>query len=119
MDKLETYCNILRELVIQHSQHQPSHGQIESVPICDPVNHNYAVLDIGWDNTGRVHAMVFHLRIQQGKVWVEWDGTEPGITQELLDAGIPREDIVLGFYRPERRALTGFAQEPFIQNARK
>lgn len=31
------------------------------------------------------------------------------ITQELLEAGVVKEDIVLGFYRPERRALTEFS----------
>jgi len=30
-------------------------------------------------------------------------------TQELLEAGVLNEDIVLGFYRPERRAITGFS----------
>jgi hypothetical protein len=57
----------------------------------------------------RYHAVVFHLRIWNGKIWIEWDGTEPGITQYLLEAGISKEDIVLAFYRPERRSLSGFA----------
>jgi hypothetical protein len=64
---------------------------------------------MGWDRTGRVHAVVLHLHIQNGKIWVEVDATENGVTQELLDAGIPKEDIVLGFYRLERRKLTEFA----------
>ena len=37
------------------------------------------------------------------------DGTEEGIALELVELGIPREDIVLGFYRPERREITEFA----------
>ncbi|MFN6271466.1 MAG: element excision factor XisI family protein, partial [Microcystis sp.] len=32
-----------------------------------------------------------------------------GITDELLKAGIPKEDIVLGFHEPEVRLHTGFA----------
>jgi hypothetical protein len=32
---------------------------------------------------------------------VEWYHTTAG--------GIPKEEIVLAFYRPERRAITGFA----------
>jgi hypothetical protein len=70
---------------------------------------NYLLLDAGWDHTGRVHAIVFHLRIRGDRVWVEWDGTEGGIVEELIEAGIPKSDIVLGFYRPERRMLTEFA----------
>jgi hypothetical protein len=40
---------------------------------------------------------------------VEKDGMETGIAQELLDAGVPKEDVVFGFYRPERRTITEFA----------
>ena len=109
MDKLETYQHIVQKIVTQHARYVPSHGQIQPFPICDTIHHNYLLMDIGWDNTGRVHAVVFHLRIQDGKIWLEWDGTEHGITQELLEAGIPKEDIVLAFYRPERRVLTEFA----------
>jgi hypothetical protein len=37
------------------------------------------------------------------------NGTEDGITNELLAAGIPQKDIVLGFHEPEVRQYTGFA----------
>jgi hypothetical protein len=50
-----------------------------------------------------------HLEIINGKVWVQYDGTEDGITDELLKAGIPKEHIVLGFHEPEVRPYTGFA----------
>jgi hypothetical protein len=109
MDTLERYRSILQELVLRHAQRAPSHGHIETIPICDVVRDNYLLIDTGWDRSGRVHAIVFHLRIRDGKVWVEWDGTEDGIVSALLDTGIPKSDIVLGFYRPERRALTEFA----------
>jgi len=110
MDKLENYRYIINQIVARHAQYHPSHGHIEPIPVCDETHDNYLLLDVGWDRTGRVHAVVFHLRLKDNKVWVEWDGTEPGVTQELLDAGIPKDDIVLAFYRPERRSLTEFAQ---------
>lgn len=109
MDKLEAYRRIIQKIVERHAQYTPSHGQIETVPICDTTHEHYLLMDIGWDKPGRVHAVVIHLHIREGKIWVEWDGTEHGVTQELLDAGVPKEDIVLAFYRPERRFLTEFA----------
>jgi len=109
MDKLDAYRRILQQIVGRHAEYLPSHGQIETMPIADTSRDQYLLMDVGWDRTGRVHAVVFHLRIHDGKVWVEWDGTEQGVTQELLDAGIPKEDIVLAFYRPERRSFTEFA----------
>ncbi|MEM9214990.1 MAG: XisI protein [Cyanobacteria bacterium P01_F01_bin.150] len=109
MDKLENYRTIIQQIVYAHAQHRPSHGDIEPLPLCNLDADSYLLLDIGWGKTGRVHSMAFHVRIKNGKIWIEWDGTDPGIAQELVDAGIPQEDIVLGFYRPERREITGFA----------
>jgi hypothetical protein len=49
------------------------------------------------------------LRIEQGKIWIEEDWTKQGIANELLDAGVPPEDIVLGFQHSSKRPLTEFA----------
>ena len=109
MDKLVNYRQIIQNILGRHAEHIPSHGQIEAMPISDIANDQYLLVDVGWDNTGRVHAVVFHLHLREGKIWIEWDGSEQSITQELLEAGVPKEDIVLAFYRPERRMLTEFA----------
>jgi len=50
-----------------------------------------------------------YLKIEQGKIWIEEDLTKQGIANELLDAGVPPEDIVLGFQHPSKRPLTEFA----------
>ena len=109
MDKLNNYRKIITAVLGRHAAQTPSIGQVVTSPVFDENNDNYMVVDMGWDPTGRVHAVVLHLHLLNEKIWVEVDETEDGITQELLDAGIPKEDIVLGFYRPERRKLTEFA----------
>ncbi|BAY29391.1 fdxN element excision controlling factor protein [Nostoc carneum NIES-2107] len=35
--------------------------------------------------------------------------TEEGVASDLLAAGVPKEDIVLGFRHPKIRQHTGFA----------
>jgi hypothetical protein len=109
MDKLENYRHIIQGIVEHHAKYAPSHGQIEVAPFIDREHDNYGLIDVGWSRTGRVHSIIFHLRIETGKIWVEWDGIESSVAQELIDAGIPTEDIVLGFQRPKRRAITEFA----------
>ncbi|WP_277884337.1 element excision factor XisI family protein [Nostoc parmelioides] len=49
------------------------------------------------------------MQIQNGKIWVEEDSTDLGIVDDLLAAGIPKTDIILGFHHPSKRALTEFA----------
>ncbi|MDY6803633.1 MAG: XisI protein [Cyanobacteriota bacterium] len=109
MDKLNRYRQIVQKIVAHHAQYSASQDEIEALSICDVTNDNYLLLDIGWDRTGRVHDIALHLRIRDAKIWIEWDGIEEGVTQELLELGVPKEDIVLGFYRSQRRTMTEFA----------
>ena len=109
MDKLERYRQILQKIVEKHSAQKPTYGKIETIPICDLVNDNYLLINVGWDRTGRVHVVDLHLRIKEDKIWGEWDGTENGVTEELLEAGVLPEDIILGFYRTERRSMINFS----------
>ena len=45
----------------------------------------------------------------EGKFWIQRDGTEYSIAQELLDAGVQKDRIVLAFRSPEMRRMTDFA----------
>ncbi|MEW6212156.1 MAG: XisI protein [Acidobacteriota bacterium] len=94
MDKVARYRRILRRLVREYARYQPSHGQIEPIPVCDAKSDNYLLLHAGWDNIRRVHSTVFHLRLRDGKILIEEDGLEHGITQDLIDAGVSQKDIV-------------------------
>ena len=109
MDRVNKYRSILQRLITQQAEYPPSHGKIETLPIADLRLDNYLLVGVGWDNTGRVHAPIFHARLREGKVWIEWDGVEPSLTEALVEAGIPKQDIVLGFYRPEFRSMTEYA----------
>ncbi|WP_425445542.1 element excision factor XisI family protein [Tychonema bourrellyi] len=52
---------------------------------------------------------IIYIEIKDGKIWIERDGTEIGVANELLEAGVPKTDIVLAFYAPYRRPYTEFA----------
>ena len=47
MDKLDTYRQILRDIVCRHAQYKLSNEHIESLPICDPTSDNYLLLSMG------------------------------------------------------------------------
>ncbi len=49
------------------------------------------------------------MRLPYDRVWIQQDGTEDGIAGELIQAGIERERIVLGFHPAWKRPITGFA----------
>ena len=111
MDKLENYRNSVKTLLTRQAQHKPSHGKIESTAIFDDERNQYLLINYGWDASGRVHSVTLHLRIDDGKIWIEHDGLESGAADELVALGVADNDIVLGFLRPERRALVDLAVE--------
>ncbi len=82
---------------------------VETLPLFDPAHDNYMLVDTGWDGIRRIHHIIAHLRIHNGKIWVEADNTDRAIVQQLLDKGIPKDRIVLAFYSPQKRPLTEFA----------
>ena len=109
MDKLTRYQAIVQQIVADQAQHKPSHGEIETIAICDTRRDHYLLVYLGWSGFHRHDEAVLHLRLHDGKVWIERDGTAEGIASALLAAGMPAEDIVLGFLHPSERRQTEFA----------
>ncbi|MFB2736860.1 XisI protein [Umezakia ovalisporum] len=64
---------------------------------------------VGWKNRKRQHGCVLHLDIKDHKIWIQHDGTEIGMADELVKLGVPKSDIVLAFHEPLVRQYTGFA----------
>jgi hypothetical protein len=109
MGRVEQYREILCRLIDEYARYKPSHGQIEVEAVVDRERDHYEVMHVGWDGPRRVHGSVVHLDIIGGKVWVQYDGTNRPVVEELLAAGVPREEIVLAFHPVNVRPLTGFA----------
>lgn len=106
---LALYRQILGRIIEEEAQLHPATGEIEVIPLVDAVRDQYQLLHVGWDRNGRVFSVIFHIRLRDGKVWIERHGTAEGIASRLVDAGIPREDIVLAFHPAWKRQYTGFA----------
>jgi hypothetical protein len=109
VEKENLYRNILQKVVEMHAQMPSEFEQPESIPICDTVHDNYLLMDVGWDATGRAYDVVFHLRLKDGKVLIETDGIEYGIAQDLIEAGIAKEDIIIAFADPQPKTLLELA----------
>lgn len=112
MDRVTAYRNHLARLMERHAQlsgSAVSEPGVEAVFFVDPVRDAYLLMDVGWRNDRRVNDIILHSRIKNGKIWIEEDWTEEGLANELVRAGVPKEDIVLAFQPPNQRHLTEFA----------
>jgi XisI protein len=97
MDTSTTYREIIKQIIIQYSKLPPSHGDIRLDPIFDETHDRYALMQVGWDRGRRVRGNLIYVTLQNGKVYIEYDGIEHGITQDLIVMGVSPADIVLAF----------------------
>ncbi len=49
-----------------------------------------------------------HLDIKDGKIWIQHNMTEVDLGQELVNRGVPAEDIILGLQPPYKRPYTNY-----------
>jgi hypothetical protein len=103
------YPQIVRELLIQHSQGKPANGEIEVETVFDLENDRYQIVHMGWLRNRRVHHATMHIDVRDGKIWLLHNTTEHELAIELMELGVPKSDIVLGFCPPEMRHFTDFA----------
>jgi XisI protein len=109
MDRLNRYRQIIRSALKPYADISYANVKVKNCSAFDAETDQYIILSEGWDNDRHLHGVLIHVEIIDTKIWIQVDGTEDGIAEELIQAGIPKEDIVLGFHEPEVRKYTGFA----------
>ena len=76
--------------------------------IFDREKHHYQLVNVGWNESQRIRGCVLHIDIKDGKIWIQHDGTAPGVANELVEMGVPKQDIILAFHAPYKWPYTGF-----------
>jgi XisI protein len=110
MDKISLYRQYIQELLTERSQLRSPNDPITSETIFDTVNDRYQLVNVGWKNPStRIYGCVIHVDIQDGKIWVQHDGTEEAIADQLVARGVPKQEIVLAYHSPSLRQYTEFA----------
>jgi hypothetical protein len=109
MDSLEQFRQIILQILNEHGQMAAASSGYDYEVIADREGDHYLLMSQGWENHRRIHSCIMHLDIADGKIWIQHDGTDYGIANELLDAGVPKDKIVLGFKSPALRKYTEFA----------
>jgi hypothetical protein len=109
MDTVETYRQIIQNILAEYTRIPYAYGQMQCRTIFDRETDSYLLVTLGWHGVKRIHGCLVHIDIIDGKVWIQRDDTEYGIARELQKAGIPQKDIVLGFHTPDVRKYTEYA----------
>ncbi len=109
MAPVDHYRDIIRQVIGEYATSVPSVGDVQIETIFDPSNDHFELIYSGWNGSTRIHGSVLHVDVRGEKVWIQHDGTEEGIAEELVRRGIPRDRIVLAFRPPEVRRFTDYA----------
>jgi XisI protein len=110
MERLETYRQIVRTLLTSHatSSNTQAESNVECQLLIDTENDHYQILDVGWEELNRVYNCFIHIDIKDGKIWIQRNMTEADLSQELVEMGVAKEDIILGLHPPYKRPYTGY-----------
>jgi hypothetical protein len=109
MDTRASYRELIEQLLTEYAQIPYAYGDIQRQTVFDRAGDHYLLMLVGREGIRRVHGCLIHVDIIDGKIWIQRDGTEHGIAQGLIEAGVPKNEIVLGFRSPEMRKYSEFA----------
>lgn len=106
MDTTTLDREIVKQVIGRYAQLRPSHGEIRLDTVFDDIHERYALMQVGWDRGRRVRGNLIYITLGEGKVWIEYDGMESGISQDLIARGISSERIVLAYLLQPSVAVT-------------
>ncbi|MFN0033416.1 MAG: XisI protein [Saprospiraceae bacterium] len=110
MDKITKYQQILADYLREYASIPDANPSgVEEKLIVDTQNNHFQLLSVGWQKSSFIFAATFHFDIIDGKIWIQQNNTERFVADELIERGVDRKDIVLGFQPSYARPHTGFA----------
>lgn len=114
MDKITKYQNCIQVTLQEYynlltSAKTVGNVEVRDELIIDTVHNHFQVVCISWRGHQFSYNTILHIDIIDEKVWVQQNNTEVAIADELIERGVLRSDIVLGFLSPSVRQYSGFA----------
>lgn len=110
MDKIEKYTTILTDFVQEYGMPQATNSEFEKQVLIDTQHLHFQVQSLGWLGDKFIHSVMLHFDIKpNAKIWIQQNWTEDDVAASLLQRGVLREDIVIGFQPPRYRQLSGYA----------
>jgi hypothetical protein len=112
MSKIETYQKIVMAIIEEYASYKPANVQeVDNQILADYYRNHFQLVRLGWnEEEDFIYHLIFHFDIKpDGKVWIQANWTDVDIAAELIQQGVDRNDIVIGFQPPSYRQYTGYA----------
>jgi hypothetical protein len=109
MDKVAKYREYVQQIVSDRANSDTTTKEnVEVQLVMDTVRDHYQWMNVGWEEFKRIYHCFIHLDIKDGKIWIQQNWTEDDLAADLVEMGVPPEDIVLGLQPPFKRPYTDY-----------
>ena len=110
MDRLKKYNKILQFFFTEKAaiQNRQKSG-LKAHLVINKHQTDFVLLKMGWVQKLFVHTVVFHIEIKNSKIWIYEDKTAIDVAKILIEKGVEKKDIVLGFLFPTLREFSDYA----------
>ncbi len=98
MDRIMEYRKIVCEFLKDFAQ-TDTNAQL----VFDLAQDRYLVIHNEWRDDYRIYGCAMQLDIIENQIWIQHNSTEIYIDRELIQRGVPPQDIILGFRSPSVR----------------
>jgi hypothetical protein len=109
MDRLAHYRQLIEDILTDHANRDPSTEEVQAQLIFDSEHDHYQLNYVGWKGFKRQFGPLIHLDIINGKIWIQYNGTDESIAERLVQLGVPHSDIVIGSHSPFKRQFGSYA----------
>ena len=69
----------------------------------DDERMRYMAVWVGWHEYKRIHQCAIHIDIMGDRIMIECNDTEESIVEQLVEMGVSRDKISLGFIHPHHQ----------------
>jgi hypothetical protein len=109
--QIRQYSEVVVTYLYEHQDQEVQGEAYRRFVVADRESHHFQLMAMGWATPSRfIDTLLIHIHIKlDGKVWLLENSTELRVAEDLVQRGIPKENIVLGFHPPQYRSLTGLA----------
>jgi XisI protein len=102
------YSEIIQKVICEQASIHRS-GDVAIETVFDTERHHYLLVQVGWTNGHWVYGCALHLDLIGDKIYIQQNNTECSIAERLVELGIPKDRIVIGFHSPFKRQFTEYA----------
>jgi hypothetical protein len=104
-----SYAIVIEQVLCQCAQLYAIPQRSRTLLAFDRDHGQFVLIDEGWEGYRRIHSTWAHVELRDGQILVHEDGSEVGIANLLIAAGVPHDDIILAFRAPLKPSTITFA----------